>query len=94
MSMRITARYRAREGTEHHVLARRTAEGRWQVLDRATGRTRVVETLTGHDDRLAHAEALARDYAAEQQAYHDGGRLEDPLPQPPAATGEEQSWAA
>ena len=40
----------------------------------------VVETLTGHDDRLAQAEALARDYAAEQEAYHHGLRDNDPLP--------------
>jgi hypothetical protein len=50
------------------------------VLDRNGKHTRVVETLTGHDDRLAQAEALARDYAGEQQAYHDGERLTDPLP--------------
>ena len=85
MPNRVTARYRARDGTEHVVLVDRTPEGRWQVLDRAGGDTLVVETLTGHDDRLAQAEALARDYAAEQQAYHDGERLEDPLPRPRAA---------
>ena len=83
MPDRISARYRARDGTEHRVLARRTPEGRWQVLDRAAGGMLLVETLTGHDDRLAQAEALARDYAAEQQAYHDGERLEDPLPEGP-----------
>ena len=82
MPDRTAARYRARDGTEHVVLTRRTPEGRWQVLDRAAGDTLLVETLTGHDDRLAQAEALARDYAAEQQAYHDGDRLEDPLPRP------------
>jgi hypothetical protein len=93
MTNHLTARYRARDGTEHRVLARRTPEGRWQVLDRNGKHTRVVETLTGHDDRLAQAEALARDYAGEQQAYHDGELLTDPLPavrQP----GEEHRWAA
>ena len=89
-----TARYRARDGTDHVVLTDRTPEGRWQVLDRADGHTLVVETLTGHDDRLAQAQALARDYAAEQQAYHDGDRLENPLPRPEPQTGEEQPWAA
>ncbi len=29
----VTARYRARDGTEHLVLVQRTPEGRWQVLD-------------------------------------------------------------
>ena len=59
-----------------------------------TSGTLVVETLTGHDDRLAQAEALARDYAAEQQAYHHGQRLENPLPKPGDVDGEERSWAA
>jgi glucose dehydrogenase len=94
MPTTITARYRARDGTKHLVLAQRTPAGRWQVLDRAEGDTCVVETLTEHDDRVAQAEALARDYAAEQQAYHDGERLEDPLPKPQPQTGEQQSWAA
>ena len=94
MPERDAARYRTRDGTEHVVLTSRTPEGRWQVLDRAAGHTLLVETLTGYDDRLAQAEALARDYAAEQQAYHDGDRLEDPLPIPPPQTGEPTPWAA
>ena len=40
----------------------------------------MVETLTGHDDRLDQALALACDYAAEQQAYQDGRRESDPFP--------------
>jgi hypothetical protein len=94
MRDRIAARYGARDGTEHQVLARRTPEGRWEVLDRAGGNTLLVETLRGFDDRLAQAEALARDYATEEQAYHDGDRLEDPLPIPPPQTREPQPWAA
>ena len=96
MPERAAAHYRTRDGTEHVVLTYRTPEGRWQVLDRADCDTLVVETLTGHDDRLAQAEALARDYAAEQQAYHDGQRLENPLPKPRDGDGdgEERSWAA
>ena len=94
MPERMTAHYRARDGTEHVVLTYRTPEGRWQVLDRAAGETLVVETLTGLDDRLAQAEALARDYAAEQQSYHDGDRLENPLSIPPPQTWEPQPWAA
>jgi hypothetical protein len=94
MADRIAARYRARDGTEHVVLTSRTREGRWQVHDRDAEHTLLVETLTGYDDRLAQAEALARDYAAEQQAYHDGDRLEDPLPVPPRQTGAAQPWAA
>ena len=68
-------------GRDHVVLVRRDTVGRWQVLDRAGARTRLVETLHGHDDRLAQAVALARDYARQQQAFHDGDRLESPLPE-------------
>ena len=39
-----------------------------------------METLTGYDDRLDQAIALARDYAEQQQDFHDGRREEDPLP--------------
>jgi hypothetical protein len=94
MPDRAIARYRTRDGTDHVVLIGRTPEGCWRVLDRADGHAGVVETLTGHDDRLPQAEALARDYTAEQQAYHDGHRLEDPLPKPQPHAGEEQSCAA
>jgi hypothetical protein len=52
--------------------------GRWQILDAAGSQLAVVETLTGHDDRLDQALALACDYAAEQQAYHEGRRESDP----------------
>jgi hypothetical protein len=81
----VTARYRAEDGGEHLVAVERTPEDRWRVLDIADGATRLVETLTGDADRLGQAEALARDYAAEQDAYHRGRRLEDPLPSEHAA---------
>lgn len=75
----LTARYEAPSGS-HEVLVARDLVGRWRVLD-ATGPTlTLVETLTGHDDRLAQAQALARDYADQQRAYHDGERDDDPLP--------------
>jgi hypothetical protein len=90
----ITAHYRARDGTDHLVLVKRTPEGRWQVIDHGDGDTRVVEILTGQDDGLAQAEALARDYAAEPHAYSQGRRPHDPLPRPRMQTGEEQSCAA
>jgi glucose dehydrogenase len=86
----ITASFRARDGTEHDMLVQRTAEGHWRVFDRRDGETLVVETLTGHEDRLAQAEALARDYAAEQQAYHDGDRLDNPCPRPGRDDADEQ----
>ena len=77
----VAARYRTAVEW-HEVLVRRDAAGRWQVLDYAIPDTVVVETLTGHDDRLDQALALARDYAAEQQAFRDGTRDSDPFPRP------------
>jgi hypothetical protein len=90
------ASYRARDGTEHEVVVMRGPQGRWRVLDAVAGAAVVVDELTGHDDRLDQAAALARDYAAEQQAYHHGGRLDDPLPttRPAPRAGEERAWAA
>ncbi len=67
---------------QHEVLVTRDPSGRWQVVDAASSSVVVVETLTGHDDRLDQALALARDYAAEQQAYQDARRASDPLPRP------------
>jgi hypothetical protein len=64
----------------HDVLVTRDSAGRWQVLDAAGSEIVVVETLTGHDDRLDQALAVARDYATEQQAYQDGRRDFDPFP--------------
>ncbi len=75
----VTARYKATGGW-HEVLLARDQVGRWQVLDAAGLSLRLVETLTGHDDRLLQAQALARDYAEQQAAYHDGAREDDPLP--------------
>jgi hypothetical protein len=90
----VTARYRARDGSEHRVAVERTPEGRWRVLDIAGEDTVLVETLTGHDDRLEQAEALARDYAAEQQACHRGRRAEDPLERPGRERAGDATWAA
>jgi hypothetical protein len=94
MTHPTTARYRARDGTEHLVTTVRTPEGRWCVLDTAADRAIVVETLTGHDDRQAQAQALALDYVAEQQAFQLGLRAYDPLPKPRPAIEQEQRWAA
>jgi hypothetical protein len=91
----VTTPYRARDGTPHLVATSRTPEGRWHVLDTAAGTAIVVETLTGHDDRQAQARALARDYAAERQAFQAGLRAHDPLPkQPEPAIEQERRWAA
>src|SRR3954454_10079163 len=77
---RSVATYHARDGSQHDVLVLTTPVGRWRILDTSDHEVVHVETLTGEDDRLSQATALARDYAAEAQAYHDGERLEDPLP--------------
>lgn len=89
----ITARYRDAAGGAHDVVIQRTPEGRWRVLDIADTQTALVETLTGHDDRRAQAEALARDYATEQQAFQAGLR-DDPLPGKPRTPHREQRCAA
>jgi hypothetical protein len=88
------ARYRARDGTDHFVSVDRTPEGRWRVLDTVADRVTAVETLTGHDDRQAQAEALALDYAAEQQAFQLGLRDHPPLPRRRPASEPEKRWAA
>src|SRR3954465_9330550 len=94
---RTAASYTARDGSEHDVLVLTTPAGRWRILDTSDDDVVHVETLTGHADLLSQATALARDYAAEAQAYHDGERLEDPLPalrpDPPRET-EEPACAA
>jgi hypothetical protein len=56
------------------------------VFDASTTDLVLVETLTGHDDRIDQAEALAVDYAAEQTAYHAGRRELAPLPRPLVVT--------
>src|SRR4051794_1342599 len=94
MTQPVTARYRARDGTDHLITTGRTAEGRWHVLDTTADSAIVVETLTGHDDRHAQAQALARDYAEEQQAFSLGLRAYDPLPRPESAIQGDQRWAA
>jgi hypothetical protein len=94
MTHPVTARYRARDGTEHLITTGRTPEGRWRVLDTAADQVIVVETLIGHDDRQAQAHALAADYAAEQQAFQLGLRAHDPLPKPRPAMEQERRWAA
>ena len=76
---RVAGRYRA-AWRLHEVLVCRDPAGRWQILDTGGPATVVVETLTGHDDRLDQALAVARDDAAEQQAFRDGTRESDPLP--------------
>ena len=77
---RVAASYRARDGSQHDVLVLRTPAGRWRVLDATDGDVVHVETLTGFDDRLSQATALAEDYATEQDAFHAGERDENPLP--------------
>jgi hypothetical protein len=76
---RVAGRYRS-GWRWHEVLVTRDACGRWQVIDSAGSESAIVETLTGHDDRLDQALALARDYAGQQQEYRNGRRESDPLP--------------
>jgi hypothetical protein len=86
----VSAGYQ-RAGSWHEVLVARDPEGRWQVIDRHFSQETLVETLTGHDDRLDQAQALARDYAEQQRAYHDGERETDPLPRCPKQSERNES---
>jgi hypothetical protein len=60
-------RYRDTTGAWHQVIVRQSAGGAWEIVDRTPTRAQTVETLTEHGDGRAQAEALARDYAAQQQ---------------------------
>ena len=83
----VTARYRARDGDEHLVAVERAAAQRWRIIDIAGAAAVLVEELADPEDRRAQAEALARDYATEQDAFHRGLRLSDPL-------GRQTPWTA
>ena len=80
-ALRVSDGYPACDGW-HDVVVTQDEGGRWQVFDLSDARLVLVETLSGHDDRLDQAQALARDYACEQAAYHAGRRASDPLPRP------------
>ena len=63
-------RYRdSTTGAWHEVIVRNSA-GAWEIVDRTPLETRTVDTLTEHGDGRAQAEAVARDYAAQQQQQH------------------------
>ena len=61
--------YRDVTGTRHRVVVHKRADDAWQVLDIA-----VIETLTGDGEGRDAAEALARDYAQQQQQHHPAPR--------------------
>ena len=88
----VSAEYQGAGGW-HQVLVARDPAGRWQVIDSDGSQATLIETLTGHDDRLHQAQALARDYAEQQQAYHDGEREANPLPQRPKQSNGSESTA-
>jgi hypothetical protein len=60
-----TASYHDAAGGRHDIVVRETAEGAWQILDTTPESTLVVDTLSGYDEGRPHAEAVARDYAAQ-----------------------------
>lgn len=76
---RVCAGYQA-PGGWHTVFIAPDEVGRWQVFDSSRAGLVLIETLTGHDDRIDQAQALAVDYAGEQAAFHAGERESDPLP--------------
>jgi hypothetical protein len=78
---RVSAGYAGPDGW-HAVYIALEAGGRWEVFDASGTGLVLVETLTGHDDRIDQADALAVDYAGEQAAYHSGRRESAPLQLP------------
>ena len=82
---RVSGSYRAPDGW-HAVYIALDDGGRWQVFDASMTQLVLVETLTGHDDRIDQAQALAGDYTGEQAAYRAANRESDPLPRPQIVT--------
>jgi hypothetical protein len=87
---RVSAGYAAPDGW-HAVYIALDEGGRWRVFDASAAQLVLVETLTGHDDRIDQAQALAVDYARERAAYHAGGRKSDPLPRPQIITSNQHA---
>ena len=79
--MQVCAGYQAPDEW-HMVYIALDEVGRWQVFDTSPERIVLIETLTGHDDRIDQARALALDYAGEKAAFHAGERDSDPLAHP------------
>ena len=65
-------------GRTREVRVQRDAAGRWQILDIGPHGAVAVDTLTGYDDRLSQARAVAVDYAAQRAAFLRGERDDDP----------------
>jgi hypothetical protein len=60
----VVGEYRDPDAVRHEVLVQHTSSGGWQVLDRSTAATRVIDTLDGDEDGRPQADAIARDYLA------------------------------
>ena len=68
------------DGRPREVRVQRDGAGRWQVLDIGPHGAVAVDTLTGYDDRLSQARAVAFDYARQRAAFLRGERDDDPYP--------------
>ena len=67
-------------GRTREVRVQRDEAGRWQILDIGPHGAVAVDTLTGYDDRLSQAHAVAVDYARQRAAFLRGERDNDPYP--------------
>ena len=74
--------YHDAAGTEHLVLIDLHASGVWQVLDRSSSETLLIERLDDGDDGDEQAVALAEAYLTLVRAVHAGERDDMPCPHP------------
>src|SRR5215208_1452799 len=74
-------------GRPREVRVQRDEAGRWQVLDIGPHGAVAVDTLTGYDDRLSQARAVAVDYARQRAAFLRGERDDNPYPTASETTG-------
>lgn len=70
----IVTHYRDAKGVHHDIVVRKADDGAWGVLDMSVRDTKLIETLPG--EGRAQAEAVARDYAAEQEASRETAAAE------------------
>jgi hypothetical protein len=79
----MTSSYLDPDGIRHDVAVRRAVSGDWQVLDTSPAETRVVETLSCHQDGQDQADAVAYDYTenVHRLGWISGCAAAEPIPE-------------